>query len=71
LVRFLYKHDNTELSSKDYEFSQNSITERIQSGYADGRKAIKKSPWLEPVSRTTGIAVYDMSPKKHLKEAVK
>ncbi|WP_131780629.1 patatin-like phospholipase family protein [Legionella bozemanae] len=68
LVRFLYEHDETEFSSKDYEFSRKSISERIKHGYLDGRKAIKKSPWDQPVSQTTGIAVYDMSPNKHLKE---
>lgn len=37
--------------------------------YRDGVSAIKKSPWLAPVSQTTGIALYDMSPKQHLQEA--
>lgn len=68
LVRFLYEHDETEFSSKDYEFSKKSILERIKHGYIDGRKAIKQSPWNKKVPNTTGIAVYDMSPNKHLKE---
>ncbi|MBN9226038.1 MULTISPECIES: patatin-like phospholipase family protein [Legionella] len=68
VVRFLCEHDETELSSKDYEFSQKSILERINRGYFDGTRAIKKSPWNKKVSQTTGIAVYDMSPNKHLKE---
>ncbi|VEB35470.1 patatin-like phospholipase family protein [Legionella cherrii] len=67
VVRFLYEYDESELSSKDYEFSQKSILERINNGYLDGRRAIKKSPWNQKVSQTTGIAVYDMSPNKHLK----
>ncbi len=66
LVRFLYEEDKTELSSKDYEFSQKSINERIAHGYRAGRKAIKQSPWLKPVPRTEGIEVYDMSVKNHL-----
>ncbi|WP_454785411.1 patatin-like phospholipase family protein [Legionella sp. WA2024007413] len=68
LVRFLYEHDETEFSSKDYEFSKKSILERIQNGYKDGRKAVKKSPWDQKIPDTNGIAVYDMSPNKHLKE---
>ncbi|MCL9684025.1 patatin-like phospholipase family protein [Legionella maioricensis] len=66
LVRFLYEADRTELSSKDYEFSKTTIAERIAHGYRDGRNAIKKSPWLEPVPQTLGVAVYDMCAKNHL-----
>lgn len=69
LVRFLYEKESGEFASKDYEFSGKSIFERIKSGYRDGKKAIKKSPWLEPITQTTGIALYDMSPNKHLKKA--
>ena len=69
LVRFLYEQDESEFASKDYEFSKKSILERIENGYRDGKKATKKSPWLEPVSKTTGIVVHDMSPQKHLKES--
>lgn len=68
LVRFLYEEDDTELSSKDYEFSEQSINERIAHGYKAGKKAVKLSPWLEPVSQTEGIAVYDMSVRNHMKE---
>lgn len=68
LVRFLCEHDETEFSSKDYEFSKKTIAERMQHGYQDGRKAIKTSPWDQPVSKTTGIAVYDMSSKQHIKD---
>lgn len=69
VVRFLYAQDDSELNSKDYEFSNKSIAERMDRGYRDGVSAIKKSPWLAPVSQTTGIALYDMSPEQHLQEA--
>jgi NTE family protein len=65
LVRFLYELDVTEFSSKDYEFSQKTITERIKHGYRDGKKAVKKSPWREPVSHTVGLALHDISSKNH------
>lgn len=68
VVRFLYEYDDTEFSSKDYEFSKKSIMERIKHGYIAGKKAVKKSPWNKPVPRTLGIAVYDMAANKHLKE---
>ncbi len=68
LVRFLYHHDETELASKDYEFSRKSIHERCGHGYRDAKNAIKKSPWMKPVTYTEGIALYDMSTSKKLKE---
>jgi NTE family protein len=71
LVRFLYHHDETELASKDYEFSRKSIHERIANGYRDGKNAIKKSPWLKPVPITEGIALHDMSLNKTLKGTLK
>lgn len=68
LVRFLYEQDETEFSSKDYEFSRKTIRERIKNGYLAGKKAIKKSPWRQPVSHTAGIAVHDMSMNQYFKE---
>lgn len=69
LVRFLYEQDPSEFESKDYEFSKKTIAERIEHGYRDGHKAVRKAPWFAPISKTTGIAVYDMSPYHHMKEA--
>ncbi|RUR19015.1 patatin-like phospholipase family protein [Legionella sp. km535] len=68
LVRFLYRHDETELSTKDTEFSYKSVHERLANGYHDGTKAIQKSPWLKPVPATEGIALYDMSDLRTLEE---
>lgn len=68
LVRFLYDHDETELSSKDYEFSSKSIHERLANGYRDGKNAIRKSPWLKPIPITEGIALHDMTATRSIKE---
>lgn len=68
LVRFLYEEDETELSSKDYELSTKSIKERIAHGYRAGIKALKLSPWLEPVPQSEGIVIHDMSANKHMQE---
>ena len=61
LVRFQYKGEDTELSSKDYEFSHQTITRHIQTGYNDGKKGVKKSPWLKPVSLGIGITCHDVT----------
>lgn len=68
LVRFLYEQNDCELDSKDYEFSEQSIHERMRYGYNDGLRAVKKSPWLKPVAPTTGLSLFDMSPRKHFKD---
>lgn len=62
LVHFLYKEDMSELSSKDFEFSVKTIKERIDKGYQDGKKAVKSSPWLKPISATEGIAIHEITP---------
>lgn len=59
-VRFLYTANPAELSSKDYEFSKLSITERMACGYRDGMTAVEKSPWLEPISPEVGVAVHEI-----------
>ncbi len=61
LVRFLYRGDSDDLSSKDFEFSRKSIREHIDKGYTDGQGAIKSSPWLKPVPVDLGFALHDMS----------
>ncbi|PJD96028.1 MAG: hypothetical protein CK426_06215 [Legionella sp.] len=67
LVHFLYQEDNSELSSKDYEFSYHTIKERLDKGYKDGMRAIKKSPWLNPIDARNGIALHDMSIERPMK----
>lgn len=66
LVHFLYQYDDTEFSSKDYEFSQKSIEERIKRGYLDGKHGVKKSPWLKPVPETQGMVIHDLASRKYL-----
>lgn len=59
-VRFLYTAPHSELSSKDYEFSELSINERIETGYQDGLEAIKESPWEEPIDEEIGVAIHEI-----------
>lgn len=61
LVRFLYANNDTNLSSKDYEFSRASVLEHMNQGYENGREGVTKSPWLKPVPCNVGIALHDMS----------
>lgn len=61
VVRYLFHGDESDLSSKDYEFSKHSIQERMDKGYADARRSLNRSPWLAPVPEDDGIALYDFS----------
>lgn len=59
LVRFLHKGYETELSSKDYEFSKRTIDKLINDGYERGMQAITTSVWNQPIPPAEGIALYD------------
>ncbi|WP_367605719.1 patatin-like phospholipase family protein [Legionella sp. W05-934-2] len=59
LVRFLNKGSDTDLSSKDYEFSKRSIDKLIKDGYEQAVQAVKKSVWNQPIPPAEGIALYD------------
>lgn len=59
-VRFLYTAPHFELSTKDFEFSNISINERIASGYRDGLNAINKGPWKEPVPDDVAVAIHEI-----------
>lgn len=64
LVRFLYQGDETEWSTKDCEFSEQSIREHIEKGYYDGKMGVNEKPWMEPVPVDLGILLHDMSERK-------
>lgn len=60
-VRFHYKARPIDLSSKDYEFSQQSVTEHMDNGYSDAKSALKNPPWLKPIPENIGIVVHEVS----------
>jgi NTE family protein len=60
-VRFLYTAHQSELSSKDYEFSKLSIEERTRQGYEHAQMALEKEPWLEPIPPEIGVAIHEFS----------
>ena len=44
--------------SRDIDFSQASIQERWQTGYADTRRMIARRPWDDPIDPKVGVAVH-------------
>lgn len=60
-VRFHYKARPIDLSSKDYEFSQQSVLEHMENGYDDAKEALKNPPWLKPIPEDVGIVIHEVS----------
>ncbi len=60
-VRFHYKARPFDLSSKDYEFSEQSVLEHMENGYSDAKKSLNNPPWLKPIPENVGIVVYEVS----------
>lgn len=61
VVRFHYRGKDTDLSSKDFEFSHHSITEHRTIGYRDAKKGLEAHPWSKPIPDTKGIAVHEIA----------
>ena len=59
IIRFHYKGQESDLFSKDYEFSLQSIAERMQAGVDDVQKAKKSPDWLAPIPDDVGVVLHD------------
>ena len=62
IVHLIYRPEDWEGASKDYEFSNRSMDRRWQAGLADGRQTCKQTGWRTLPSDEDGIAVYDLTP---------
>lgn len=58
-VRCLYHAPTYELSSKDFEFSTLSMSEKMEAGYRDAIDAITQSPWMEEADEKFGISIHE------------
>jgi len=47
MARFHYKDSPYDLAGKDFEFSAQSLQERLTKGYEDANKALKDPTWLD------------------------
>ncbi|SKA24941.1 NTE family protein [Enhydrobacter aerosaccus] len=60
IVRLVHHTEPEELSSKDYDFSEIAIGERIAAGYRDAKAMLEKEPWLDPVPPDIGVVIHEL-----------
>jgi NTE family protein len=63
IVQLIYPTRPWESAFKDVDFSRASIEDRWALGHRDASRMLRQSPWLEPVSRHTGVVVLDLPPE--------
>jgi NTE family protein len=61
LVHLIYRAQNYEGDSKDYEFSRLSMEEHWKAGYGDTVRALKQPGALERPTGLDGVSVYDFA----------
>jgi len=61
IVQLIYRPNEPEGSSKDYEFSRSSMERRWRQGVADAQAVLRASPWLAPMPKDLGVRVFDMA----------
>jgi len=61
IVQLIYRPNEPEGSSKDYEFSRSSMERRWRQGVADAQAVLRASPWLAPMPKDLGIRVFDVA----------
>jgi NTE family protein len=61
VVQLIYRPDEKEGASKDYQFSRPIMEARWAQGIADSRSALLVAPWLEAAPPTVGARVFDVA----------
>jgi NTE family protein len=61
IVRLHYKGRDSDLSSKDYEFSIPSIINHRAAGLIDMNKALDKAPWISAKANDRGLVMHEIS----------
>ncbi len=60
ITRFHYRDNATDLWSKDFEFSAQSIKDRWEQGYKNVQKALKQPrKWLSPIPENKGVILHE------------
>ena len=60
IVQLIYRPDQMQGHTKDYEFSRRTMRERWQQGKADATATLAASPWLAPAPPEVGARVFDV-----------
>lgn len=59
IIRFHYRDSSTDLWTKDFEFSERSIKQRLQTGYDDVKKLFESPIPLQIVPDDSGFTLHD------------
>ncbi|OGT46113.1 MAG: hypothetical protein A3E83_08775 [Gammaproteobacteria bacterium RIFCSPHIGHO2_12_FULL_41_20] len=59
ITRFHYRDDPSNLWSKDYEFSSQTLKEHRQTGYGDVKRALQDPCWLQAMPDDEGVVLHE------------
>jgi len=60
IVQLVYRPDDPQGLSKDYEFSRSTMRERWNEGRSDALVTLEASPWLTPMPPEVGARTFDV-----------
>lgn len=60
IVELIYRPDEPQGQSKDYEFDRGTMERRWAQGLADARATLMASPWLVPMPPEVGARTFDV-----------
>jgi NTE family protein len=70
IVELIYRPNDPQGSSKDYEFSRTTMAKRWEEGRSDAQLTLLASPWLAPMPTDLGARTFDV-PMQILREKEK
>jgi len=65
IVHLIYRPAVPQGTSKDYEFSRNTMNARWTQGMADATASLLAAPWLARTPRAVGVRVFDVMRDAH------
>jgi NTE family protein len=65
IVQLIYRPDQSQGHSKDYEFSRRTMEERWAQGFSDATVTLGASPWLAPMPPELGARTFDVLNSHH------
>lgn len=64
IVHLIYRQNQFELESKDYEFSRATMLAHWEAGLADMQQTLDHPDWLRMATEDDGVVVYDLARRK-------
>jgi NTE family protein len=60
IAQLIYRPNEPQGASKDFEFSRATMEARWQAGFSDACTTLQRSPWLAPMTKDHGVRVFDV-----------